>query len=287
MRMKKIRKRLRIFNKALKMEIREHKSSFLVYVVLRAAVIVTMILQLLNRNYENVFLCVLTLLLLVIPSLTQMTFRIELPKALEITILIFIFAAEILGEINEFYILFPEWDTILHTLNGFLAAAIGYSMIHLLNRSERAGISLSPLYLALVSFCFSMTIGVVWEFFEFAMDSVLGFDMQKDSVIQTIHSVLLNPSGENIPKTLDHISEVLVNGQALGVGGYLDIGLIDTMADLFVNFVGAFVFSVIGYFYAKNRNKKSIAREFIPRRKEEDRDFLTIARREGEKGEEK
>ena len=81
-----------------------------------------------NRNYENVFLCVLTLMLLVIPSLVQVTFKVELPTVLEIIILIFIFAAEILGEISEFYLLFPFWDTVLHTINGFLAAAIGFSL---------------------------------------------------------------------------------------------------------------------------------------------------------------
>ena len=77
-----------------------------------------MVLQLLNRNYENVFLCVLTLVLLVAPSFVQVTFKVELPTTLEIIILVFIFAAEILGEISEFYLMFPFWDTVLHTLNG-------------------------------------------------------------------------------------------------------------------------------------------------------------------------
>ena len=89
----KIRQRLRVLGKALHMELREHKSSFLVYWILRAAVIVTMILQIHNRNYENVFLCALTLLLLIMPSLVQVTFKVELPTTLEIFILVFIFAA--------------------------------------------------------------------------------------------------------------------------------------------------------------------------------------------------
>ena len=122
---------------ALHMELREHRSSFIVYFTLRVLVIATMILQILNRNYENVFLCALTLILLIMPSLMQITFRVELPTTLEIIILIFIFAAEILGEIREFYLIFPLWDTALHTLNGFLAAAIGFSLVDLLNRSER------------------------------------------------------------------------------------------------------------------------------------------------------
>ncbi len=262
---------------ALHMELREHKSSFMVYFILRILVIVMMVLQLLNRNYENVFLCALTLLLLVIPSLVQITFKVELPTVLEIIILVFIFAAEILGEISEFYLMFPFWDTVLHTMNGFLAAAIGFSLVDLLNRSERTVFSLSPLFMAIVAFCFSMTIGVIWEFFEFGMDQIGGFDMQKDTVIHTISSVMLNPEGRNMPFAIRGITETAVNGQELGLGGYLDIGLIDTMEDLIVNFIGALVFSVIGFFYVKNRGKGGIVARLVPRRKQRDRDFLRIA----------
>ena len=275
---KKKKGRFRNLRAALRMELREHRSSFIVYFTLRVLVIATMILQILNRNYENVFLCALTLILLIMPSLMQITFRVELPTTLEIIILIFIFAAEILGEIREFYLIFPLWDTALHTLNGFLAAAIGFSLVDLLNRSERTVFNLSPLFTAIVAFCFSMTIGVVWEFFEFGMDQLAGFDMQKDTVIHAIRSVTLDPAGHNVPYEISGITETVVNGQELGLGGYLDIGLIDTMQDLIVNFIGAFVFSVIGFFYVKNRGKGKLAGRFIPRRKAKDRDFLKIAR---------
>lgn len=275
---------MRNLSQALYMELREHRSSFIVYFTLRAVVIIMMVLQLMNRNYENVFLCVLTLLLLIMPSLIQVTFKVELPTTLEIIILFFIFAAEILGEISEFYLVFPFWDTVLHTLNGFLAAAIGFSMVDLLNRSEKTVFNLSPIFMAIVAFCFSMTIGVVWEFFEFGMDQIAGYDMQKDTVIHTIRSVALDPAGRNVPYVIGNITETTVNGQELGLGGYLDIGLIDTMQDLIVNFVGAFVFSVIGFFYVKNRGKGGIVRRFIPRRKAKDRDFLRIAREITENG---
>ena len=269
--------RLKNMGKAMYMELREHKSSFVVYFVLRLLVIVMMVLQLLNRNYENVFLCALTLLLLVIPSFVQVTFKVELPTTLEIIILLFIFAAEILGEISEFYLMFPFWDTVLHTMNGFLAAAIGFSLVDLLNRSERTVFNLSPLFTAIVAFCFSMTIGVLWEFFEFGMDLIGGYDMQKDTVIHMIRSVTLDPAGHNVPYVLDGITETAVNGKELGLGGYLDIGLIDTMEDLIVNFIGAFLFSVIGFLYVKNRGKGGLVGRFVPRRKRADRDFLRIA----------
>lgn len=289
--MKKNKKKNRWFRTlgaALNMELREHKSSFIVYFTLRILVIIMLVLQVLNRNYENVFLCVLTLLLLVVPSFVQITFKVELPTTLEIIILVFIFAAEILGEISEFYLVFPFWDTVLHTLNGFLAAAIGFSLVDLLNRSEKTMFSLSPLFTAIVAFCFSMTIGVLWEFFEFGMDMIVGYDMQKDTVIHTIRSVTLDPAGRNVPYVIRGITETVVNGTELGLGGYLDIGLLDTMQDLIVNFIGAAVFSVIGFFYVKTRGRKSAAGRFLLRRKPEDKDFLKIAAEthgEGESGE--
>ena len=276
----KLRKRMRVMGRALHMELREHKSSFLVYVTLRLLVILMMILQIFNRNYENVFLCVLTLVLLLNPSLIQINLKIELPTALEITILVFIFAAEILGEIQSYYIKFPFWDTVLHTINGFLMAAIGFALVDILNRSKKFSIQLSPVFLAIVAFCFSMTIGVIWEFFEYGMDQFFGLDMQKDTVIQGFSSVLLDPTKSNIPVPVQDITEVLVNGRDLGLGGYLDIGLIDTMNDLFVNFVGAVLFSIIGYFYVKSRGKGKFARRFIPRLKSRDADFLRKAEEE-------
>ncbi len=278
----KLKKKFRVMKKALHMELREHKSSFIVYVVLRVLVILMMILQIFNRNYENVFLCALTLILLVIPSFIQVRLKIELPTALEIIILFFIFAAEILGEIQSYYIRFPFWDTVLHTMNGFLAAAIGFALVDILNRSKRISFQLSPAYMAVVAFCFSMTIGVIWEFFEFGMDTIFGLDMQKDTIVSSIHSVMLDPTNSNIPIEIEGITDVIVNGQSLGLGGYLDIGLIDTMKDLIVNFVGAVVFSVIGFFYVKNRGKGRFAKGLIPRLKTKDADFLEQAEEEVE-----
>ena len=268
--MKNMKKRMRVMGKALRMELREHKSSFIVYMTLRALVILVMILQILNRNFENVFLCALTLVLLIMPSLIQINLKIELPTALEIIMLLFIFAAEILGEIQAYYEKIPMWDTVLHTLNGFLMAAIGFALVDILNRNKKISFQLSPAFLAVVAFCFSMTIGVIWEFFEFGMDQIFHLDMQKDTIVNTIYSVMLDPAGGNHVVGVTGIRDVAVNGEALGLGGYLDIGLLDTMEDLLVNFIGATVFSIIGYFYVKNRGKGKFARRFIPRLKSKD-----------------
>ena len=255
---------------SFRQQVRNNRIVAAVYFVLRFFVVLVMIAQLFNRNFENFFLCILTLILFLIPSFLERKIKIKLPGTLEVIILLFIFAAEILGEIQAYYIAFPYWDTMLHTMNGFLCAAIGFSLVDILNRNDRFSISLSPLYLAIVAFCFSMTIGVLWEFFECTMDQVFFLDMQKDSIINHISSVMLDPNASNVPYGFTDITDVIVvtadgTQHALGLGGYLDIGLLDTMMDLFVNFIGAVIFSVVGYFYVKSRGKGTFARRFIPR----------------------
>ena len=246
---------------------------------LSALVVATAVRQTIVGNYENLFLCVLTLVLFCVPMFIDRRLGIDLPPALETIIYCFIFSAEILGEVNAFYVNVPNWDTMLHTLNGFLAAAVGFSMVLLLNDDERLTFDLSPFFLALVAFCFSMTIGVLWEFFEFGMDYFFHTDMQKDTVVNAIYTVALAPSRTNRVVAVKGIQDVVINGESLGLGGYLDIGIIDTMKDLFVNFIGAVVFSVTGFFYAKSKGaRKSPAQSFVPSKKTEETDYLKQAR---------
>ena len=256
--------------KLKKVQTYRHKPTLTVYLVLRALIILIMVRAVLRGNYESVFLCALSLMLLVLPSILQKRLYITLPSTLEIVILLFIFAAEILGELASFYVRVPNWDTMLHTVNGFLCAAVGFALVDMINRNERFSLKLSPVYLAIVAFCFSMTVGVLWEFFEFAADRFLGLDMQKDTVLSAIGSVALDPTMSNKVIRVKDIADVIIvhadgSRQTLGLGGYLDIGLYDTMKDLFVNFVGAVVFSVIGYFYVKQEGKGKFASRFIPK----------------------
>jgi len=146
-------------------------------------------------------------------------------------------------------------------------AAIGFALIDILNQDPRFHINMSPFFVAFVAFCFSMTVGVVWEFFEFGMDQIFGMDMQKDFIVNAIHSATLNPNGLNDTVSLNGITSTIVNyngGQYVIEGGYLDVGIIDTMKDLMVNCIGAVVFSIIGILYIKHRGKGKIAKSFIP-----------------------
>lgn len=259
-----MKQRLKNFWNDVKVEMRENKSTFLVYSGLRILVFGMMILQIFNQNYQNVFLCILTLVLMIMPSVVQATFKVEFPSALEIVVLVFIFAAEILGEISAFYMKFPYWDTVLHTLNGFLCAALGFSLVDIMNTQRKLKFELSPLFMVITAFCFSMTIGVLWELFEFGMDMIFKLDMQKDTIIHAISTVTLDPTKSNECVYITDIYDVAVNGNSLGLGGYLDIGLLDTMYDLIVNFIGAVVFSIMGYFYVKHKDEKSLIDGFVP-----------------------
>ena len=128
----------------------KNKETLTVYLVLRGLIIFILVRAVLRREYQSVFLCALSLILLVLPSIVSKKLKIVLPSTLEIIILLFIFAAEILGELNSFYVRVPHWDTMLHTTWGFLCAAVGFSLIDILNRDAKIKFNLSPFFVAVV-----------------------------------------------------------------------------------------------------------------------------------------
>ena len=249
------------------------KKSLRVYIIIRFLILVCLIMQIIHHSWNNAFLCLLTLILITMPFIVEKKFKIELPDTLEVIIILFIFSAEILGEINNFFNIFHHWDTMLHTINGFICAGIGFSLVNLLNKNSEK-INLSPSYLLLVSFTFSMTIGVIWEFGEFTMDKLFLTDAQKDHQITTISSVYLNEEGKNESVILKDIEYTKIyskdaSGELIEttIGGYLDIGLNDTMKDLMVNFLGAIIFNLIAYLYIKDNEKYQFVKGFLLTRK--------------------
>lgn len=244
-----------------------------IYILLRIIVVVMLADQLWNQHWGNALLLLLTLVLFEIPYFLEKILKIQIPNMLEIILLSFIFSSTVLGELSDFYGYFSIWDTVLHGLSGFLAGGVGFSLVYLLNKNTRT-MNLTPLLLALVSFCFSMTVGVMWEFVEFSADRFLQFDMQKDSIVQQINSVKLSEDGNTV-YSVEDITRTVIESQTENgktkktviENGYLDIGVIDTMKDLFVNFIGAVVFSIFGYLYSLNDYKKfTFIRNFIPRK---------------------
>lgn len=254
--------KLNKYMKYLRDSYRENKKTFVFYTVLRVLVLLTLVRCIFRGNYQSAMLCVLSLILFLVPALLQDKMNLSIPPLFQAIIFGFIFAAEILGEVNHYYVRIHGWDTMLHTMNGFLCAAVGFSLIYLLNRGSR-NVNLSPLYLTLVAFCFSMTVGVVWEFFEFSMDQFFYLDMQKDFIVQEFGSVTLDPENMGTPIHVEGITDTVIHtdsGETYTIeGGYLDIGILDTMKDLLVNLVGAIVFSIIGYSTLKFSKSSKVA----------------------------
>jgi len=230
------------------------KISLFTYFFLRILIIICMVKELFSNNIENVLLCLLSLVLFMLPAFIEKKFKIELPTALEVTVFLFIFAAEILGTINNFYNIFPRFDDMLHTINGFLAASVGFSLIYLLNNNI-TNFKLSPFFVSLFAFCFSMTIGVVWEFYEYSMDSIFNMNTQKDTIVYELNGI------ENIDYTL-----VYSDNNEVKLSGYLDIGIHDTMHDLIVNFIGALVYCILGYSYLHNKERCRVVDKLIIKR---------------------
>ena len=246
--------------------VKDQKGVFILYSILRLLVVLIAIRTIMLHNYEATVTCLLVLALFFVPSLLEETLKIKIPPLLEGIIYCFIFAAEILGELGHFYTQFPIWDTMLHTLNGFLFAAVGFSTVDLLNRTSK-NINLSPLYLTMVAFCFSMTIGVLWEFFECGADIFLGQDMQKDFIVDHFQSVKLDPTNSQQVIHVDDITGTVIqtaSGKVFNIdGGYLDIGILDTMKDLLVNFIGAVVFCSFGFAFLKHGEKRKVASHVV------------------------
>ena len=152
--------------------------------------------------------------------------------------------------------------------------AVGFSVVSILNKDRKIAMQLSPLYMAIAACCFSMTIGILWEFFEWGLDSLFGLDMQKDTVVTMLQSAKLKTLENQTPNMVQGIQEVVLlcnNGSQLtmAVEGYLDIGLHDTMLDLLVNSIGAITFSLLGYFCGGSSGKGRIVASFIPKVMEE------------------
>lgn len=160
--------------------------------------------------------CVLGIFAMFLPNIAKKNMKLEIPSRMIIAYVVFLYCAIFLGEVRNFYFTVPHWDTILHTSSGAMLGALGFSVVNLLNKTERVDVHLSPAFVALFAFCFAVTMGVVWEIYEFSADALIGTNMQK----------FMTESGE-----------MLIGHSAL----------VDTMKDLIVDALGAAVISVIGF----------------------------------------
>ncbi len=247
-------------------EIKGNKATFAVFACLWLSTLAVLVQGVLVGRWDRVFTGALCLMLFLLPPLVERSFSLQLPATLEISAYLFVFCAGVLGEIGDFYERFPAWDAILHAANGFLFAGFGFCLFSLFEKKRAVRTLPSPAYQSFTAFCFSMTVGVLWEIFEFCTDLFLHTDMQKDSFCDRIYSVLVPTEGGDMFRA-EHITRTQIwtaDGESFVLPGYLDIGLADTVKDLAVNLLGALCFCIIGYIYLKRR-RIVLAARFIPR----------------------
>ena len=260
----------------------ENKLSLAVYIVCHALIGATVVRGIVSGSTRMITVPALAVLLMLIPTALKLLLRIRLSGALETMAYLFIFCAMILGEVYHFYSEIPAWDSILHVLNGFMFAAFGFCLVDLLCKSRTGHrCSLSPLFIALTAFCFSVTVGVFWEFIEFGGDALLGKDMQKDVLLHDIYTVRLSNLLEGaLPDSFVHslndiqrmeLYDSMDNLIAIA-DGYLDIGLTDTVKDMAMNCVGAAILCGLGYYGLKGDGHTPLSSFFLPPRKGEEND---------------
>ena len=164
--------------------------------------------------------CVFGALAMLLPGLLRRIIRLNIPSVMITVYAVFLYCGIYLGEVRNFYYDIPHWDTVLHIFSGAALGALGFSLVTLLNKSESITFSLSPVFVALFAFCFALSLGLVWEIYEFSVDCVLNTNMQKYAL----------ESGE------------VLSGQS---------ALMDTMKDLIVDTIGAASMSIIGFISLK------------------------------------
>ncbi len=244
----------------------KEKATTTLFFVMQGVAFVCLVFELFSGNLKEVGLCLLTMFLFVLPYLISSVFRVKIPSGLLVIVFVFIFAAEILGELGNFYQLFPIWDIILHVVSGFVAASVGFSLLTLLNKKlDPKKFSLA--FALIMPLCFALAVGVVWEMVEYGSDVILQTDMQKDTRLTEIHTVSLGSSqGDKVLK-IRNIAQTKIyasDGRELaGFDGYLDVGLYDTMSDLFVGLVGAIIFGIVEYLYLSDPKKYSRVRQIL------------------------
>ena len=178
--------------------------------------------------------CILGVIALMLPSILWKRIQLEIPSKMLILYALFLYCAIYLGEVRAFYYNVKNWDTILHTFSGAMLGALGFSFITFLNKTDRVPMNLSPVFVPTFTFCFAVTLGVVWEIYEFTADGILHTNMQKF-------------------------------GLEDGTPFAGRLALMDTMKDLIVDTIGAAVMSVGGYISLKH--KKGWAEKLLLKRR--------------------
>lgn len=254
---------------------RHFKRKFILYVVTRMIFILVGVVSALFEDYLTASLCAIALVFFLLPTFLYNKFNIKVPSALEISAVLFTFMCVVGGEIGHLYAQFPLWDKILHTFSGFLIAAIGLAFMDFFTKRKSSVFRLTPFFAVFFAFFFALGVEVIWEVFEYMVDTFTGFtDMQADYYINYFTSKKAGGETNPVPIIVGGIKDVVITfedgREALVLSGYIDIGLADTMHDIIVAAAGALLFCAIEFVALVKRDKRmqKISESFVPRKKE-------------------
>lgn len=211
-----------------------------VWICLFAFCLVSFIIACVQGVWNDTVVAAGTVLFICGPALCEKALHITLSPLTKIIFMLYAVSGPLMGNVYHLYYLLPWWDKFLHLLCGIMFTIFGLQLPELADASNARH---STVLKCICGFCFAMAIGVVWEFFEFACDMLVGTDMQRDSILYTINSYDLG-AATGVTGTISDITEVVVNGQSLDLGGYIDIGLLDTMYDQIACFAGSVIVCV-------------------------------------------
>lgn len=171
------------------------KTKICIFILMRFSIILAGAAAIFDRNWEHLGMAVLTLLAILLPSLMEKQFKLEIPSHFEIVLVLFVYAAIFLGSMHQFYFRFWWWDKMLHGFSGLILGNIGLLIVSYLNSNQKINLYLSPVFVAVFTFCFAVSIGAVWEIFEYSMDKFFGLFMQRGSLDDTMTDIVLDTLG--------------------------------------------------------------------------------------------
>lgn len=230
----------------------EKRIRIILLCILEAFTVTTVILLFIFKGYTRLPLAIGTLFLLFAPMLIERIFKCKLVLPLYIYTL-FYAIGPMLGQTYNLYYLTNWWDKLLHISGGVLFAVCGVYICKKLLKTHHNQLILTAVF----ALCFSMAISMAWEFVEFSADMLLNTDMQDDTIVSKINSYSFGKAIGEVGR-LDNVHSVTINGKALPFEGYLDIGLIDTMADMILETLGAVVLVLV---YIVDKGKHSLIKE--------------------------
>lgn len=171
------------------------KGDIILAFLLRGLFIASLIISIVRGRFDLIPISAVSFVLTFIPSILERSIRVSLPASFQVVLLIFLFGAQFLGEIFDYYERFWWWDLLLHGWSGVLLGLVGFLLVYILNEASDVGVVMSPFFVAFFAFCFAVTCGVVWEVFEYLMDIIFGTDMQKSGLQDTMGDLIIDTAG--------------------------------------------------------------------------------------------